>query len=340
VARATMSEVAEAAGVSMKSVSRVINNEPNVSDKLRAKVLAAIKKLDYVPDFAARSLAGVRSFTIGILFNDYGDGFIPSYYPKLQDGAYRACLANGYHLLVETLASESPDFAAQFRQALNTMRTDGFVLAPPFSDNEVVMELLETRGIPYARIAPAGDFDRSPYVAIDDRAAASEMAEHLWALGHRRLGFAAGHHDHHAAHARRQGFAETLARLGCPDFAEAAAEFQFEMGIDAAKQLMALPEPPTAIFAANDDSAAGVMAGLAQLGLTVPDDVSVAGFDDSWIAQSVWPYLTTVHQPIAEMAHVAASMLILKNGQLDQAELPAIETRLVVRGSTAPPKSS
>ena len=340
VTRTTMNDVARAAGVSMKSVSRVVNDEPNVTAKLRAKVEGAIATLGYVPDLAARSLAGGRSLTIGLLFGDHGDAFMPSYHPKAQSGAYRACRRAGYHLLVETIQTSGTDFSAEFEGMLSTMRTDGFVLPPPLADNIIVMEALEKRRIPFARIAPSIDLARAPYVAMDDEAAAREMTQHLWSLGHRRIGFVSGRDDHPAAHRRRQGFVGALADLGGHDFAEAGGQFQFDKGIEAAKTLMSTPTPPTAIFAANDDSAAGVMAGLAQLGLKIPDDVSVAGFDDSWIAQSVWPYLTTIHQPIAEMAEVAAAMLIEQNGAMKSKRAVTLDYHLVVRGSTALPKAA
>jgi LacI family transcriptional regulator len=336
--RITISNVAKASGVSMKSVSRVINREPNVSEKLRARVVAAIDDLGYVPDFAARSLAGGRSFTLGLLFHDYGDAFMPSYYPKLQSGAYRACRENGYHLLVENVQTASPKFAEQFEHTLSTMRVDGFILPPPLADDARIMDTLEKLRIPFARIAPSTDLHRAPYVAIDDEAAAREMADHLWTAGHRHIAFVMGMEDHPSAHARRRGFTEALLSLGCTDLVEASGQFQFEVAIDAAKSLMQSPNPPTAIFAANDDSAAGVMAGLSQLGYKVPDDVSVAGFDDSWIAMSVWPYLTTVHQPIAEMAAEVAKMLIDRNGAMAENQTKMLDFRLVVRGSTAPPK--
>ncbi len=322
----------------MKSVSRVINAEPNVSEALQTKVQSTIKSLGYTPDFAARSLAGGRSFTLGLLFNDYGEAFMPSYYPKAQSGAYRACRQHGYHLLVETVRPAIPDFVDQFEHTLSTMRVDGFILPPPLADDEDVLAVLEAHKIPFARIAPAVDLRRGPYVAMDDEAAAKEIARYLWHCGHRRLGFVSGRVEHPSAHARRKGFADALAELGCSDFTEAPGNFQFDLGIEAAKELMASPTPPTAIFAANDDSAAGVMAGLAQLGLKVPDDVSVAGFDDSWIAQSVWPYLTTIHQPIADMAAAAALMLIDRNGVPTAKRALMLDYHLVVRGSTAPPK--
>lgn len=324
----------------MKSVSRVINGEANVSSALRTQVQRAIDDLGYVPDLAARSLAGARSFAIGLLFNDYGDGFMPSYYPDVQTGAYRACRAAGHHLIVETIDSKSPDYERQLVRALATMRVDGFVLVPPYSDDEAAMSLFEARNIPFVRIAPSKDLERAPFVAIDDKTAATAMAQHLWDLGHRKLAFVQGHKDHSAAHSRRDGFLEMLATLGCSRVEEADGGFRFEMGLRAAEELMARDNPPTAIFAANDDSAAGVMAGLSKLGLSVPGDVSVAGFDDSWIAKSVWPYLTTIHQPISEMARLAVEMLIRKTPTKGQLEHPALETKLVVRGSTAPPKDA
>lgn len=335
--RVTISDVAKASGVSMKSVSRVINNEANVSDALRREVQRAIDSLGYVPDLAARSLAGMRSFTIGLLFNDYGDAFMPSYYPDVQNGAYRACRAAGYHLIVETIDSGRPDYESQLVQALRTMRVDGFILTPPFSDDAAAMSIFEARDIPFVRIAPTTDLDRAPYVAIDDKASAALMAHHLWDLGHRKLAFVAGHPDHAAAHARREGFAAALSSLGCTDFREAAGDFRFERGIGAAEELMTGGNPPTAIFAANDDSAAGVMAGLSKLGLSVPKDVSVAGYDDSWIAMSVWPYLTTIHQPISEMAYLAAEILINRKGSNGPLQHHFLATKLVVRGSTAAP---
>ncbi len=328
--RTTMKDVADLAGVSMKSVSRVINGEPNVTEKLRKKVVSAISTLGYVPDLAARSLAGARAFVIGILF----DNPSPHYTMKVQAGAYQACRENGYHLLVETLDSQAADAADQLKSALLNSRIDGLVLTPPISECEPVLALLDARAIPYARIAPFGEYERSPYVSIDDTMAGSEMARHFWTLGHRRFGIVNGPPAHGAAVARRQGFLNFLKTKKEVTVAESYGGFHFEGGIDAAKALMATANPPTAIFATNDDSAAGALTGLAQLGLNVPGDVSVAGFDDSWIAKSVWPNLTTVYQPISEMAHAAAMIVIRANGQKKLTSV-TFDYDIVVRGSTA-----
>ncbi len=331
--RATIVDVARLAGVSWKTVSRVINREPNVTEKVRAKVQIAVDALGYVPDMAARSLAGARAYTVGILF----DNPSPNYTMKIQTGAYEACRANGYHLLIENLESARADVADQIASILLNTRVDGFILTPPITECAAVMDVLEARAIPYVRIAPVSFPGRSPAMSINDAAAAVEIARHFWAIGHRRFGLVNGPVDHGAAGTRRTGFLSALAELGCEtSVAESYGGFLFAAGISAGRELLMLPEPPTAIFAMNDDSAAGVMAAASQLGLRVPSDVAVAGFDDSWIAQSVWPNLTTIYQPITEMAHAAAELLIARNGAATGTDQRELAYRLVVRQSTQP----
>lgn len=333
--RTTIIDVAERAGVSWKTVSRVVNGEPNVSSKTNARVTAAIAELGYVPDMAARSLAGSRTFTIGILF----DNPSPNYTMKVQTGAYQACREHGFHLLIENLDSAGGDVTRQMQIILVNTRVDGFLLTPPLTECGPVMDVLEARGIPYARIAPVSFPGRSPAYSIDDAAAAGEIARHLWALGHRRFGLVTGPRDHGAAGTRRMGFLSALAELGHADsIGEAYGGFLFETGIEAGRSLLAQPDPPTAIFAMNDDSAAGVMSAAAQLGLRVPQDVAVAGFDDSWVAKSVWPYLTTVYQPITEMAHQATTLLIERDAASGGNGDHLLDYALVVRDSTGTPE--
>jgi LacI family transcriptional regulator len=329
--RTTIIDVAGRAGVSWKTVSRVINGEPNVSAKTRSKVQDAVEQLGFVPDMAARSLAGSRTFTIGILF----DNPSPNYTMKVQAGAYQACRDTGYHLLIENLESERDDVAAQMASILRNTRVDGFVLTPPITECVTALDVLEARGIPYVRIAPVSFPGRSPAFSIDDAGAASEIAHHLWGLGHRRFGLVTGPVDHGAAGTRRAGFLSALTALGHQgNVAEAYGGFSFEVGIEAGRTLLTQPSPPTAIFAMNDDSAAGAMSAAAQLGLNVPRDVAVAGFDDSWVAKSVWPYLTTVYQPITEMAQQATMMLIDRNREKDDETDRHLDYRLIIRAST------
>jgi len=329
-----MEGVARLAGVSLKSVSRVVNREPHVSAKLRAKVEAAIAELNYVPDMAARSLAGARTFTIGLMF----DNPSPNYTMKVQAGVYRACVEHQYHLRIDQIDSSRPDaeVEASLESMLSNNRCDGFILTPPLTDNRSVLAFFDRRGVSYVRIAPDVDPERGDGVVIDDAAAAALVAQRFWALGHRRFGIVTGPLEHGAARKRREGFLSELGGLGALPAQEAFGGFTFDGGIAAGEQLLAGPQRPTAIFATNDDSAAGTMVACLRAGVTVPDDISVCGFDDSWVAKSVWPYLTTIYQPIEEMGYAAAQMLLDRTPSNAQRML-TLDFHLVERDSVAPP---
>ncbi|MBT0670514.1 LacI family DNA-binding transcriptional regulator [Novosphingobium profundi] len=307
--RATMQDVARAAGVSLKSVSRVINAEPHVSQKLLDKVQAAIHELRYVPDTAARSLAGQRHFMLGVLL----DNPSPHYTMRLVAGAYEACRQHRYTLQFDNIyAAEGPGHQAErIEQILHSSRLDGMILTPPTSDVPELLDSLERKGLPYVRIAPGQDTERSARVTVDDRDAVRQVADYFWERGHRRFGLVRGLWSHPSSRIRRDAFVERL-RSHSPDVSiiEADGDYTFEGGLRAGEELLSARRPATAVFASNDDGAAGVMTAAMRLGLKVPHDVSVIGFDDSWVAKSVWPSLTTVRQPLEEMGHAAAQMLI------------------------------
>lgn len=332
---ATMADVAKAAGVSLKSVSRVINKEPHVTDALRAKVEAAIRELAYVPDTAARSLAGARSFTIGVLF----DNPSPNYTMKVLAGAYSACIEHQYHLRIDTIdtSADTATLNAVLEAIFRHSRSDGFVLTPPVSDDPRVLAALDRHGARYSRLAPMVEHGEAMAVMIDDAAAAARVADMFLDLGHRRFGLVNGPDNHGAAHQRRTGFLDRLAQRD-PSLVveEAFGGFQFERGIEAGRQLLARDQRPTAIFATNDDSAAGVIIACNQMGLAVPRDISVCGFDDSWVARTVWPYLTTIHQPIEAMARVAARMIIARGDSNPEVRTQQLDFELVMRDSVAP----
>jgi len=331
-----MADVAALAGVSLKSVSRVINNEPHISAKLRHNVEAAIRALDYVPDMAARSLAGARSYTLGVLF----DNPSPNYTMTVVSGVYAACISAKYHLRIDNIDSSAPpaDIVRQLDQILRHSRVDGLVLTPPVTDKAEVLDYLETRGIAYARITPVLDPDRSPMAWMDNVEAGAAVADYLWGLGHRRFGMANGPERHGDAVQRREGFIGRLRQFDSGvSVREAYGGFLFATGIEAGRELLAGPDRPTAIFAANDDSAAGVMVAARELGLSVPDDISICGFDDSWVAKSVWPYLTTISQPIEAMAKAAAETL-LDRQMAGRRIARQLDFTLVERDSVAPPK--
>ncbi|MEO6387068.1 MAG: LacI family DNA-binding transcriptional regulator [Croceibacterium sp.] len=333
--KTTMAEVARRAGVSSKSVSRVINKEPHISPSLVAMVEAAIAELNYVPDSAARSLAGSRSFTVVVAF----DNPSPNYIMKVVNGAYRACVAHGYHMRFDTIDSQRGHSSCldQLDAIIKNSRIDGIVLTPPLVDNPLVLDHLELHGIRFVRIAPVAGKGRSPSISIDDAAAAADIAQYLWDLGHRNIGFVNGPRTHGAAGKRRDGFLKRLCALDPHiEVQQADGAFLFDGGMEAGGKLLSSKRPPTAIFAANDDMAAGVIAACAQRQLAVPDDVSVVGFDDSWIATSVWPHLTTIYQPIEEMAAAAIEILLHRGAAGRPPEELVLNYRFVERASAAP----
>jgi LacI family transcriptional regulator len=329
---ATMADVAREAGVSLKSVSRVINGEPHVTPRLRDKVEVAIRALDYVPDTAARSLAGARSFTIGVLFDHPN----PSYAMKVIGGVYRACVESQYHLRIDHIGAviDDAELLMQVDRIMRHGRTDGLVLPPPLVDNPRLLDMLDARGMRYVRIAPVFEPERSMAVEMDDVAAAAAVADLLLDHGHRRIGLINGPAHHGAAARRRQGFLDRMQARGLAvSVVEADGRFTFDGGMAAANDLLAGAGAPTAIFATNDDSAAGAIVACNQRGLKVPEQVSVCGFDDSWIAKSVWPPLTTIHQPIEEMAHMAAAMLLDRTLGVEDRPVRQLGFGVVIRDS-------
>ncbi|MEN7535886.1 LacI family DNA-binding transcriptional regulator [Aurantiacibacter flavus] len=330
--RVTMEVVAKRAGVSLKSVSRVVNGEAGVSEELRAKVTEAVNALGYVPDVAARSLAGVRSFTIAILFDNPSS----NYNMKIQSGAYEACSDAGYHLRLYEMHSDCSDegLIRQLSGILQKGRCDGFVLSPPLCDDSRLLDFLEREQKAYVRIAPVLEPGRTSAVETDDFEAAGEVARLFHRLGHKRIALVNGPVAHGQAVYRRDGFLKAIQSLA-PNATvrEDWGDFTFYSGMMAGKRLLKGCEPPQAVFAANDDMAAGVMNAAQQMGYRVPEDLSVCGFDDGIIAMTIWPHLTTIHQPIAEMASKAVRMLI--EGLPKEPVTRLVNTYLVERDSVA-----
>jgi LacI family transcriptional regulator len=348
MASVTIYDVAAKAGVSIKTVSRVMNNEPNVRPAMRDRVLAAAGALGYSPNLSARSLAGSRSFVIAVFvdaaltIDHWRSERGADYLSRIQLGATLQCREAGYHLLVELIDHEGPRVRQEVAALLAALKPDGVILTPPSSDNAVVLELLDKAGTPYVRVGPERAEGLGPRVHMDDVAAAREMTQHLAKLGHGRIGFIIGEPRYGASQARRDGYLEAMKGLGLPvaDGWVRQGDFTFQSGLDQAKALLALPDRPTAIFASNDDMALGCMAAIAEAGLMTPGDISVAGFDDSPSARFSRPQLTTVRQPVAEMASVAAKLLIGQARSGAAAERPVDELlpfELIHRASTAPP---
>ena len=332
--RATIKDVSEIARVSTKTVSRVLNKERYVSAETRQRVERAVAQLNFQPSAAARTLAGKRSFQIALIYDNHS----PHYIHQIQTGVWARCVEEGVRLLAQPTDAASMRLAQEVGGLIDQTQVDGVILSSPVTDALAALDELERRQIPYVRISPGTEHGRSSSVAMDDVQAADEMTSHLISLGHKRIGFIIGHSNHTASDQRLFGYRRALDRAGLPFEPKYVrpGEFDFASGEAAADVLLDLPQPPTAIFASNDDMAAGVLTVAHRRGMTLPRDLSVAGFDDTPLASQLWPPLTTVRQPTRELAYAAASLLFDGDQEAVHHRLPH---ELVLRASTAAPRS-
>lgn len=329
----TIKDVSAIAGVSMKTVSRVLNKERYVSEKTRLRVERAVAELNFRPSVAARILAGKRSYQIALIYDNHS----PHYIHQIQTGVWARCIEEGVRLLAQPSDATSPNLAREIGGMIDQTQVDGVILSSPVTDAPGALEELEQRGISYVRISPGTDYDRSSSVSMDDVQAADDMTSHLIALGHLRIGFIIGHPNHTASDQRLFGYRRALDKAGItfePKYVRPGA-FDFSSGEAAADVLLDLPHPPTAIFASNDDMAAGVLTVAHRRGMAVPRDLSVVGFDDTALASQLWPPLTTVRQPTRDLAYAAAGLLFDAAHELVHRRLPH---ELVLRASTSAPR--
>jgi len=294
----------------------------------RDKVRAIAAQLGYAPNASARGLASARSYLIALAYDNEN----ASYVLQLQLGATRRCRQNGFHLVIEPVPS-GPAARDTIARLLDASRLHGLILAPPMCENADVLDLIAARGLPCVRIAPLLDREGMAAVRSDDRGAARTATDYLLALGHSAIGFVTGPPSGPAASLRLAGFDDAIAAHGKPiQVYKAQGDFTFRAGFDQGMALLDRADRPSAIFAANDEMAFGVIAAAHRLRLTVPHAVSVLGFDDSPAARTMFPQLTTVRQPTRDMAAAAAAILL--NGD-DRAVERNFTPELVVRASTA-----
>ena len=332
--KTTIADVARVAGVSVTTVSRVLNGEKYVREDKKKAVERAVAKLDYHPNLYARSLAGDRSYLIGLLFDDpRGD-----YLSGMQRGAMQRCREEGYHIVVELFDKHSP--LEKIEQFLNKLRLSGVLLTPPVCDNKILLAALAKKRIPTVRISPSEEFPGMASVKIDDYRAAHQMTEHLIGLGHKDIGFIIGDIEHADARARLRAFRDAMREAGLTVREDWIAQgtYQFQSGREAAQKILGQAHKPTAIFASNDDMAAAVIVVADEMGLEVPQDLSVAGFDDIPLASAVSPSLTTIRQPVEDMAMTAVGRLMemLKGGDSDVDTPVVMPVEFIPRASTAP----
>ena len=331
--RATIKDVSREAGVSIKTVSRVLNNERYVGAATREKVEAAVAALDFRPSAAARSLAGGRSYQIALIC----DNPSPFYVYDMQSGIRDRCAESGVRMIAQPYDREADTLLEDVAGLVDTTHIDGLILTPPVTDYPDILAFLARRGVRFVRVSPGTDPALTSSVQIDNKAAATAMMAHLIGLGHRRIGFVAGHPSYATSAQRLDGYVEGLRVAGIA-FDRALVRqgsYDFASGADAGEKLLDLPDPPTAIFASSDDMAAGVLVVAHRRGISVPGALSVAGFDDTALAGYVWPPLTTIRQPTRALGFAAADLLLAPpDAPIERRE---IAFELIVRESSAAP---
>ncbi len=341
MSKATLDHVAQRAGVSMKTVSRVVNREPNVRESTKTKVEAAIAELHYRPNPSARNLASRHAHIIGLIYDDPSAYEVPSagYVVNMQQGALHACRKSHYELLIHPCDYRKGNIDGEIEEIIEYARPAGIVLAAPLSDMPRIVRAIEKTSTPMIRLSPGKPRANELCVVTNDREISAEMTRYLISLGHSKIAYITGHRSHKAVANRFEGYKDAMRQSGLKvsERLVVAGDNSFGSGEIAAEKLLSRKQRPTAIFAANDDMAAGVIRVANRFGIEVPTELSIAGFDDVALARLVFPNLTTIRQPLSAMAELAAAMLIEgRNGKKDKKTIQIVPSSLKIRESTGP----
>ena len=332
----TIRDVARVAGVSPMTVSRVVNDDIKVRSATRAKVKAAIQSTRYSPNNAARMLAIGRRVRFGVIYDNPSDGFLS----EVMLGALEQATQRDIQLVIERQPfGETSHLSVKH---LIDSGVDGIVLTAPLCESELLLELVAGSGVPCVMIAPGRFIDGVSAVKIEDHDAAFQMTKHILSLGHRRIGFICGAANQSSSEQRRLGYQEALRLSGVAydDRLIAEGSYTYLSGLQAAEYLIDLECRPTAIFAANDDMAAAAVAVAHRRNLSIPEDLTICGFDDTLMSRAIWPQLTTIRQPIIDMARTAVEMLVTIIGGRMPANTEAhriLSFELIRRQSDGPP---
>lgn len=332
--RATIREVARRAGVSYQTVSRVINNHPMVAASTRALVREAIAELNYHPNAQAVGLSRNRADIIGVITHSIASPF----FAQIVDGTAQALQAQGRFMLLGCAGMTSQLETIDSLQ--RSRRIDGMIILLPLSTSVEAAQRLAASQFPLVLVDLQYDIDAN-YIAIDNRHGAYNATEHLIELGHRQIGLISGPLNQPVAHLRIAGYQDALRKYGLPydPTLVVNGDFAHSGGEAGAAHFLSLDDPPTAIFACNDQMAFGTVRTLRRHGLRVPDDISVIGFDDIAEASVSYPPLTTIRQPLFEMGRLAAEYIchVIDGVESERLRL-TLTPELVVRNSTAPPR--
>jgi LacI family transcriptional regulator len=333
----TISDIARLANVSKKTVSRVINHSGLVRDETRDKIMQIVDKHGYTPDPQARALALRRSYLIALISNQPN----PQYVVDIQRGILEAMTGTSYQLVVRPCDRSAPTLHDDICAIVTHQKFFGVILTPSISEDDELIGRLRQIECPYVRIAAVSLDTPENMIETHDYVGAAEAARHIAALGHSRIAHIHGPDSFLSAAERLRGFRVGLAEYGLridPQYLLAGG-YTFDSGMQCGEQLLALPKPPTAVFAGNDEMAVGVYQAARRAGLRIPEDLSIVGFDDAPIATRIWPTLTTVRLPIVHMGRIAAQLLISNNDRMamEPPGATSVMPSLLVRDSTAAP---
>jgi LacI family transcriptional regulator len=340
----TIRHVAADAGVSLQTVSRVINREPNVRPEMVERVQASIDKLGYVPSIAAQRLSGSRSYLILALNDrdrtiaDWRERQGTDWVDQMLLGGMLKAAEYGYRMMFELVDTHDDHIARELSATIAALQPDGIILTPPHSEDPKICQVLADAGIVFARI---GSIERGSGIAMtmDDDHAAALATAHLAELGHRKIGFISGSPEYSLSQWRVDGWRAEMAKRGlATDGLLEEGDFSYESGEAATRRLLSRADRPTAIIASNDRMTLAALAAAKELALEVPRDLSIVSFDNTPIVNFTEPKLTAVDQPVAETASKAIEMIIRKlRGEEVPEEPIVVEASLVVRNSTAAP---
>lgn len=341
----TIKHVAADAGVSLQTVSRVINNEPNVRPAMQERVQASIDRLGYVPSIAAQRMSGSRSYLI-LAINDRERTIADwqtrqgtDWVDQMLLGGMLKCAEHGYRMIFELVDTHNDHVERELGAAIASLQPDGVILTPPHSENPLITGFLAKHKIPFARI---GSITPGPGIAMtmDDKGSARRATEHLIALGHRHIGFIAGSEEYDLSNWRIDGWREAMSDAGLGNEGLCArGDFSYESGVKAANLLLDLNTPPTAIIASNDQMTLAALDTANRRGLKVPGDLSLISFDNTPVVRFTVPQLTAIDQPIAATFSKAVDLLITNGDTVVQHQPVVTEGSLVERSSTARPRS-
>jgi LacI family transcriptional regulator len=336
--KVTISEVAKQSGVSIKTVSRVINNEAGVRSATKEKVQAAMAELNYRPSQAARSLASTQSFEIGFIYDNPNAYYVID----MQNGILDVCRKQNYELLIHPCDADAPNIIEDVLSLIKRSNLDGLVLTPPLSENQKLIFELQKKDVKFVRVISGKgvESEANNCVFLNDRAASESITDYLIELGHKNIAFICGDAVHKSSLERFEGYQQALKNNKVPFNPEFLidGEYSFESGVKGANQLLSLDKRPTAIFASNDEIAAGALFACRLAGVDIPKEMSIVGFENSPFSRQTWPKLTTAEVPTVKIAQSATDLLLKQLRKQQNDDVMEFNPEMVVRDSTQAPE--